>query len=117
MGKPSSTAFKVVGQSSSSNTSTNVRTKVEKPKYYDIDPSNLHDGKRIRSSSDLNKTLKRKKSSHQDHQPDKKRPKHSQEEIPHTKTNADHRSPSPIATTSSLFDALNNEIIDLTQND
>ena len=87
--KPSSTAFKVVGQSSSSNTvsqnlqikmifheffynnyaifyvmqccfiffqSTNVRTKVEKPKYYDIDPSNLYDGKRIRSTSDQKKT-------------------------------------------------------------
>ena len=87
--KPSLTAFKVVGQSSSSNTvsqnlqikmifheffynnyaifyvmqccfiffqSTNVRTKVEKPKYYDIDPSNLYDGKRIRSTSDQKKT-------------------------------------------------------------
>merc|ERR1712072_1345769 len=50
--KPSSTAFKVVGQSSSSNTSTSVKTKVEKPKYYDIDQSNLHEGKRIRSTSD-----------------------------------------------------------------
>lgn len=125
-----------------------MKPKVEKPKYYDIDESNLHEGKRIRSSSDQNKTVKRKKSGknsaqkikeqfmlnfqfleskylctffreigHQDRQPDKKRPKHSHEEIPHTKTNADHRSPSPIVTTSSLFDALNNEIIDLTQND
>merc|ERR1712223_566257 len=127
--KPSSTTSKVVGQSSRDdkpNTSSNVKIKVEKPKYYDIDPSNLHEGKRIRSSSDQkktnattvkpkvekpkyydidesnlyegkrirsssdqNKTVKRKKSGHQDRQPDKKRPKHSHEEIPHTKTNAD----------------------------
>lgn len=36
--------------------SSNVKIKVEKPKYYDIDPSNLHYGKRIRSSSDQKKT-------------------------------------------------------------
>ena len=72
-----------------------MKPKVEKPKYYDIDSSNLHDGKRIRPSSDQNKTnMAVKRSSdigHQDHEPDKKRPKHSktETEIPPKKIKAE----------------------------
>ena len=87
-----------------------MKPKLEKPKYYDIDPSNLHVGKRIRSSDQTKANLAVKRSSNvgQD-QPDKKRPKPSKE-IP-KKNKADHQSKP--AAMSSLFDALNNEMIDL----